>query len=95
MAPPRALVHTPPDANALSVEGVPVSVDDARRAMVGAGMPAWQADGLAELFGVYRAGHATVVTGGVAEATGREPRSFEGFARDHRAAFAGAGRAAS
>ncbi len=71
------------------VEHVEVSFEDARQAMVGSGVSEWYADGLIEPFGIYEAGYAAGVAGGVAEATGREPRSFEDFARDHRAEFEG------
>lgn len=71
-----------------------VSPEDAREAMVGASMPEWLADGLIKLNKeVYEPGYAASVTGGVAEATGREPRSFEEFARDHAQVFTGTGSA--
>ncbi|HEV8044189.1 MAG TPA: SDR family oxidoreductase [Rubrobacter sp.] len=74
------------------VEHVEVSLEDAREGMVGAGLPEWLADGLVELNReVYEPGYAADVTGGVAEVTGREPRGFEEFARDHAGAFAGTG----
>ncbi len=76
------------------VEHVEVSFEDAREAMVGAGMPEWLVDGLIELNKeVYEPGYAASVTGGVAKAAGREPRSFEVFARDHAEAFTGTGSA--
>jgi hypothetical protein len=44
----------------------------------------------AELFEVREAGFLAGVTNTVAEITGREPRSYEEFARDHKEAFSGA-----
>lgn len=73
------------------VEHVEISLEDARGAMVGAGLPGWLADGLVELNReVYEPGYGSNVAGGVAEAAGRDPRSFDTFARDHAGAFAGA-----
>ena len=71
------------------VDLIEISIDDAWQAMIGAGMSEWYADGLVELFHFFQAGYAAGVANGVAEVTGREPRRFEEFARDHRAAFAG------
>lgn len=71
-----------------TVEHVEVSYEGAREAMVGAGLPEWLADGLIELNReVYEPGYAAQTANGVEEATGRRPRSFDEFARDHRAAF--------
>lgn len=73
------------------VEHVEVSLEEARGAMVGAGLSEWLADSLVELnMEVYEPGYASNVVGGVAEATGREPRSFDAFARGHAGAFTGA-----
>ena len=73
------------------VEHVEVSLEDARGAMVGAGLPEWLADGLIELNReVYEPGYASNVAGSVAEATGQDPRSFDTFTRNHAGAFAGA-----
>jgi uncharacterized protein YbjT (DUF2867 family) len=71
------------------VEYVEVSIEDARGSMVGMGMPEWLADAVAELFEVREAGFLAGVTSTVAEITGREPRSYEEFARDHKEAFSG------
>jgi uncharacterized protein YbjT (DUF2867 family) len=61
-----------------------------RQALVGLGLPVWQADGLVEDYEHYRRGEAAVVTPAVRDVTGREPRSFAQFALDYAAAFAGA-----
>ncbi len=71
------------------VEHVEVSVEDARGSMVGMGMPEWLAEAVAELFEVRQAGYLAAVTDTVAEITGRGPRSYEEFARDHKEAFSG------
>jgi uncharacterized protein YbjT (DUF2867 family) len=70
------------------VEVVPVSNEQAREGMVGAGIPEWTADGLVELLRLYERGDAAAPEPGVREATGREPRSWSDFARDHAELFA-------
>lgn len=76
------------------VEHVEIPLEDAREAMIGEGAPEWLADGLVELNReVYEPGYAANVADGMAETTGREPRSFEEFARDHAGAFAETGSA--
>jgi uncharacterized protein YbjT (DUF2867 family) len=72
------------------VEHVEVSIEDARGSMVGMGMPEWLAEAVAELFEVRQEGYFAGVTNTVAGITGREPRSYEEFARDHKGAFSGA-----
>jgi uncharacterized protein YbjT (DUF2867 family) len=75
------------------VEHVEVSLEEARGGMIEMGMPEWLADALFELFEVRQAGYTAGVTNAVKEVTGREPRSYEEFARDYRGAFGGAGAA--
>ncbi len=70
---PVAFVNVPPDAM--------------RAALLGAGFPEWQADGLIEDYAHYRRGEASAVTTGVKDATGRSPRAFAEFARDYAPAF--------
>jgi uncharacterized protein YbjT (DUF2867 family) len=72
------------------VEHVEVSMEDAGGSMVGMGMPEWLAEAVAELFEVRQEGYLAGVTNTVAGITGREPRSYEEFARDHKGAFSGA-----
>jgi uncharacterized protein YbjT (DUF2867 family) len=76
------------------VEHVEVSFEEARGGMIEMGMPEWLADALYELFEVRQAGYTAGVTDTVRQITGREPRSYEEFARDYKEAFGG-GRAGS
>jgi uncharacterized protein YbjT (DUF2867 family) len=69
------------------VEVEEVSVEDLKRELVRAGVPPWNAEGLAELFGLYASGGATMVTTGVNDALGRPPRDLDTFAADHVEAF--------
>lgn len=79
------------DAEALAILGealgrtyayADVPEDAARHAMLGAGMPQWQVQGMLELHGLIRNGQAAATASGVQDALGREPRSFRDYARD-------------
>lgn len=61
--------------------------EEARRAMVGGGMPEWFAGALTELTAAYRAGKGEKVTDEVEKATGRPARPLREFLDDHRSAF--------
>ncbi len=75
-------------AAGLDTEVAAITDEQAREAMVGAGVPEYAADGLIELnVHVYQPGYGGATAGGVREATGREPRSFDDFARDYAQAF--------
>jgi len=68
---------------------VNVPFTEARRDLVGAGMPEWLADSLLGLYGLFGAGHGSLVTNVVAEVAKKQPRTFDEFAREHAAAFRG------
>lgn len=59
-----------------------------REALISAGFPEWQADGLIEDYAHYSRGEASEITTGIKDATGTSPRSFDEFARDYAPAFA-------
>jgi uncharacterized protein YbjT (DUF2867 family) len=71
----------------VTVEEVPV--EELKRELVRAGVPPWNAEGLAEQFELYANGGATMVTSGVKDALDREPRDLDTFASDHVEAFQG------
>ena len=79
------------------VEFVDVPDEGARQALVDAGLPDFVAEQLVKIFGLLRQGMAAEVTDAVEMLTGRPPRSFASFARDHAdlfepaASFAGEG----
>lgn len=77
-------------ASGRRIEFVDVPDEAARQAMLEAGVPAMAADALVAIFGSLRAGEMARTTDAVQAMTGREPRSFARFARDHAALF-GAG----
>jgi uncharacterized protein YbjT (DUF2867 family) len=69
----------------VTVEEVPL--EELKRELVRAGVPPWNAEGLAEQFALYADGGATTVTTGVSDALGRPARSLDEFASDHVEAF--------
>lgn len=58
-----------------------------RAALIGLGIPAWQAEGLLEDYAHYRRGEASAVTSAVQDVTGTAPRTFADFTRDYAPAF--------
>lgn len=58
-----------------------------RETLLNIGFPVWQADGLLEDYQHYRRGEATAIASGVQDASGRNPRRFEEFARDYATMF--------
>src|SRR5690606_12887219 len=62
----------------------PVSPQDARAAMVAAGMPEWNAAVTADYLQAYSGGWGDYATADFSAVTGRPARSFAEFARDHR-----------
>lgn len=61
--------------------------DDARRAMIGQGLPPPVAEAIVAIFASQRAGSMTTTTDAVRRLTGHEPRSIGAFAREHAAVF--------
>jgi uncharacterized protein YbjT (DUF2867 family) len=80
-------------ATGRDVEFADVSDDDARAALVGAGLPEFVAEQIVAIFAMARLGVNADVTGTVESLTGRAPRDFAAFARDHAALFAPAAEA--
>ncbi len=64
-----------------------ITPEQARTALLGTGMSAWQADGLVELYGRYAAGAARVVSDTVPRLLGRPARPIETFLADHATAL--------
>src|SRR5947209_5055252 len=63
-------------------------VDEARARLTRAGQAAWLVDSLLAIAAYQRAGGPTeTITSVVADLTGKPPRTFAAFARDHAAAF--------
>jgi uncharacterized protein YbjT (DUF2867 family) len=90
---PRAISYaeaaaTLSEALGKTVKYVDVPDDAARSAMIADGAPEIYADYLIDLYQYFRAGGAAGVTTSVKDVTGRDPISFEQFAREYAAAFA-------
>jgi len=71
------------------VQFVDVSSDVLGEMLHAVGFPEWQAEGLVEDYVHYKAGEASEIASGIFDATGHEPRDFEGFANDYAAYFKG------
>jgi uncharacterized protein YbjT (DUF2867 family) len=69
----------------IEVEEIPIEA--LKRELVRAGVPPWNAEGLSEQFELYASGGLQMLTSGVKDALGREPRSIDDFAKDHVDAF--------
>ena len=74
-------------AQLLGVEYVDVPPEAARRQLEDAGMPDWLVDHLDGAFALIRSGAMAETTDVVRAVTGRDPRDFAAFARDHAALF--------
>jgi uncharacterized protein YbjT (DUF2867 family) len=72
----------------LDVRYVDVPPARAREQLTAAGMPEWLVDHLDGAFALIREGAMEDATDTVRVLTGRDPRSFAEFARDHAEAFA-------
>jgi uncharacterized protein YbjT (DUF2867 family) len=71
------------EATGRSISYVDVPEEAMRQGMLSQGLPPAVVDGVVDLFATNRAGKAAVVTDAVRDITGRPPRSFQEFARDH------------
>jgi uncharacterized protein YbjT (DUF2867 family) len=69
----------------IAVQEIPV--ETLKRELVRAGVPPWNAEGLSEQFEQYASGGLQMVTSGVKDALGRDPRTIDEFAKDHADAF--------
>jgi len=89
---PQALTHSEM-AEALTtalgrhITFVDVSPEAMRGALIGAGFPIWQADGLLEDYAHYSRNEASFLTSAIQDVTGNLPHTFAGFAQDYSAAF--------
>ncbi len=89
---PEALTHYEiaqklSDALGKKIEYVDTPPDMMRELVINFGIPEWQAEGLTEDFAHYRRGEAAEIADGVKKATGKNPYSFDVFARDYKSFF--------
>lgn len=66
---------------------VDLSDADFRKAMVSSGVPEAAADAMVELFQYYISGQASRISPAVRQITGKDPISFERYAKDYAASF--------
>ena len=69
------------------IEFLNLPPDDLKTALIGAGVPAWNANALIDLQRLYREGKAAAVTEDVHRILGREPRRLEQFLTENRGEF--------
>jgi uncharacterized protein YbjT (DUF2867 family) len=58
-----------------------------KQALLGAGTPEWNANGIIDLEALYREGGASTVSPDVEQLLGKKPTAYEQFARDYAANF--------
>jgi uncharacterized protein YbjT (DUF2867 family) len=75
------------EATGRRITFVDIPPEAMRAALLGAGLPLWQTDGLIEDYAHYRRDEASVVSSGVKDASGKSPGSFSAFAQDYTRAF--------
>ena len=83
------VAHDLSGATGKTIEFVDIPDEAAREAYVGAGLPEWLVTHLSALFPLLRNGLIAQPTDTVHSVTGRDPRPFAEWARDHAAAFVG------
>lgn len=89
---PESLSHDEIAATFSSVLGRPIKFvnvvpEEMRQAVLAAGFPQWQADGLIEDYAHYARGEASAISSAVREITGRQARDFNSFVKDHTQLF--------
>jgi uncharacterized protein YbjT (DUF2867 family) len=74
-------------ATGRTIEYVDVPYEAAREAMREAGLPPLMADSIVDVFVTQQAGSQAETSDAVRALTGRDPRTFAQFAREHSAVF--------
>jgi uncharacterized protein YbjT (DUF2867 family) len=69
------------------IEYVDVLEESERHSMIEMGMPEWMADAMMELHRITKSGNAAAVTDTFERVTGKKPRTFMEFAKDHESTF--------
>lgn len=75
------------EATGKQISFADVPADAMRPALLQAGFPEWQADGLLEDYAHYKRGEAAVVSNAIMDVTGHAARDFASFAREFAACF--------
>ncbi|MGH9509139.1 MAG: SDR family oxidoreductase [Terriglobales bacterium] len=74
-------------ATGRTIQYVDIPVEAFRQGALSSGIPEFYVDALTDLYRFYVEGGAQSVTGDVEKITGRKPRTFDDFAREHASAF--------
>ena len=77
------------EATGRSITYVPVTPEQFREGALASGLPEWLVGALERLNEIFASGHAAEVTDDVRRVAGKEPITFDQFARDHAQAFRG------
>jgi uncharacterized protein YbjT (DUF2867 family) len=77
------------EAAGRDINYVPVTPEEFRAGALAAGLPEWLVSALERLNEIFASGQAAEVTDAVQRVGGKEPTTFEQFARDHADAFRG------
>lgn len=72
-----------------AIQYVNVSPNQMQQALIAAGFPLWQAEGLIEDYAHYVRGEASAISSSVQEVTGKPARNFKNFVHDYTQAFIG------
>jgi uncharacterized protein YbjT (DUF2867 family) len=91
---PEALSYQDVAQKLAGILGKPVTYKDIpldvlRARLLSSGLPPWHVDVQVDFSNALGAGHASTVTDTVESVTGKPPRSFEQFIREHMALFTG------
>lgn len=70
-----------------NIQFVNVSTAEMQQALISAGFPLWQAEGLIEDYAHYSRGEAAAISFSVQNVTGKFPRDFKSFVKDYAQAF--------
>jgi uncharacterized protein YbjT (DUF2867 family) len=75
------------EATGKQVKYVDIPQEDARKAMLGAGMPEWFVNDMVGLYGAFAAGHGAATTDVIQKVGKTKPRTFAQFARENAEIF--------
>lgn len=70
-----------------NIDFVDVSPAEMHDALIAAGFPLWQAEGLIEDYAHYSRGEASLISSSIQDVSGKLPRNFKSFVTDYAQAF--------
>jgi uncharacterized protein YbjT (DUF2867 family) len=75
------------EATGKPVKYVDIPPEDARKAMLGMGMPSWAVDDMVGMYGFFAAGYGAATTDVIQKAAKAKPRTFAQFAKENAEVF--------